>query len=42
MNAKQTGEKYKVKEMRQDKFYDIKSLITGQNWLNDAKGNKIQ
>ncbi|CAH0720974.1 unnamed protein product, partial [Brenthis ino] len=41
MNAKQTGEKYKVKEMRQDNFYDIKSLITGQNWLNDAKGNKI-
>ncbi|CAH0731006.1 unnamed protein product, partial [Brenthis ino] len=37
MNAKQTGEKYKVKEMRQDNFYDIKSLITGQNWLNNAK-----
>lgn len=41
MNAKQTGEKYQVKEMRQTDFYDIKSLITGQNWLNDTEGNKI-
>ncbi|CAH2100600.1 unnamed protein product [Euphydryas editha] len=41
MNAKQTGEKYKLKEMRQTDFYNIKDLITGQNWLNDTKGKRI-
>ncbi|XP_045450125.1 uncharacterized protein LOC123658877 [Melitaea cinxia] len=41
MNAKQTGEKYNVKEMRQTDFYDLKKLITGQNWLKDSNGIKI-
>lgn len=41
MNAKQIGEKYKLKEMRQTDFHDLKKLITGQSWLKDSKGIKI-
>lgn len=33
MNAKVTGEKYAVKEMSQNDFYDMKELITNRNWV---------
>lgn len=42
MNAKVSGKKYKVHEMKQSDFYDIKSLICGKNWLKDTQGNKIK
>ncbi|CAH1634675.1 unnamed protein product [Spodoptera littoralis] len=42
MNAKVTGNKYKVHEMKQRDFYNIKNLISGKHWLRDTHGNKIK
>lgn len=42
-NAKVEGEKFDVKEMTREDFYDIKKLIPkkGMNWTEDNKGNKV-
>ena len=40
-NAKQTGEKYKLKEMQQSDFFNVKMLINGRNWHKDETGKKI-
>ncbi|CAH0713116.1 unnamed protein product, partial [Brenthis ino] len=41
MNDIVSGEKYKVIEMDQSDFVDIKMLIEGRNWTHDSEGNKI-
>lgn len=41
MNAKITGDKYHLNEMEQTNFYNIKDLITGNNWSTDTQGGKI-
>ncbi|XP_028178546.1 uncharacterized protein LOC114365984 [Ostrinia furnacalis] len=41
-NAKVQGQRYNVKEMRQDNFLDFKKLITtNNNWAKDMSGGKI-
>lgn len=42
MNAKVSGNKYKVTEMIQADFLDIKALISEKNWMKDENGNKVQ
>ncbi|XP_052741442.1 uncharacterized protein LOC128198734 [Bicyclus anynana] len=41
-NAKVQGEKYNVKEMTQDIFFDFKKLVANnKNWEKDNFGNKV-
>lgn len=41
MNAKKSGDKYNVKEMKQEDFVNIKRLVSDQDWVKDTEGNKI-
>lgn len=41
-NAKVQGQKYNVKEMSQDDFFDFKKLVTSTaNWEKDVSGKRV-
>lgn len=42
-NAKVEGEKFDVKEMTREDFYDVKKLVpkNGVNWTQDNNGNRV-
>lgn len=42
LNAKITGEKYRVKEVEQSEVYDLKPLVEDKYWRCDKDGNVIR